>query len=85
MTQELTPREALEEINRLTRRLLEAEARAERLRTALRGLLDWYEQDNGADYCECDESVDLMCNACRARAELVTLPTAEQILERMAK
>ncbi len=60
MTTELTPREACDEINRLNRRLKEAEARADRLRAALEaveGALKFYANPNHWD--ETDDAVIL--------------------------
>jgi hypothetical protein len=42
----------------------------EELEQALQGMLDWYEDENGAGFCECDKSVDLVCRACVARGLL---------------
>jgi len=54
---------AVAEINEIQERLAAT-------RSALQGMLDWYEDSNGAGFCECDKSVDLTCRACVARAAL---------------
>ena len=48
----------------------EAASEIRQLRLALQGMVDWYEDDNGAGFCECDKSVDLVCRACIARGLL---------------
>lgn len=50
--------------------MLEASEEVRKLRAALQGMLDWYEDENGAGFCECDKSVDLTCRACVARGLL---------------
>jgi len=45
-------------------------AAAPDMKQALEGMLFDYESQYGGGFCECDQSVDLTCNACRARAAL---------------
>lgn len=68
--------EAFMRVNELEQQLASAKLweqdvrRAERLRRALSDMLCDYEGQYGENYCECDSSVGLTCNACHARAVL---------------
>lgn len=42
-------------------------AAAPELLVALEDMLSDYESQNGENYCECDDSVNFVCSACRAR------------------
>lgn len=45
-------------------------AAAPDLLKACQGLLGWYEDTHGLDFCECDNSADYTCRACQARAAI---------------
>lgn len=45
-------------------------ASAPELLAGCQRLLDWYEDEYGPDYCECDSSVGYTCRACVARAAI---------------